>query len=247
MKKNVKSILFIFLAFQLLLFYTTCKKDDVQSKTGTFTDARDNHAYKWVRIGDQVWMAENLAYKPSSGNYWAYNNDQNNIAIYGYLYDWKTACNVCPSGWHLPSDAEWTKLRDYLGGYETAGGKLKLQPDGTIQILGQLTVAVFRACPAAVAPQTALSAVRLWSVTGGVVWWAIHPLLGPATCTPILLSSPTLRSISSTVFLSVASGIRLLDYLIILIGLIIWGFGCLSLEIFWNFRVWFFGLEMVNL
>ena len=125
MKKNVKSILFIFLAFQLLLFYTTCKKDDVQSKTGTFTDARDNHAYKWVRIGDQVWMAENLAYKPSSGNYWAYNNDQNNIAIYGYLYDWKTACNVCPSGWHLPSEEEWTKLTVYLGGYETAGGKLK--------------------------------------------------------------------------------------------------------------------------
>jgi len=122
MKKNVKSFLFIFLAFQFFLFFNRCEKDETK---GTFTDARDNHVYKWVGIGEQVWMAENLAYKPSSGNYWAYNNDQNNITIYGYLYDWETACNVCPSGWHLPSDAEWTKLTNYLGGEEIAGGKLK--------------------------------------------------------------------------------------------------------------------------
>jgi len=94
-------------------------------KTGTFTDKRDSTEYKWVRIGGQYWMAENLAYKPAEGKYWAYNNDQNNVAKYGYLYDWETAKNVCPSGWHLPSDAEWTTLTDYLGGKEVAGGKLK--------------------------------------------------------------------------------------------------------------------------
>ena len=93
--------------------------------TGTFTDTRDGKVYRTVKIGEQVWMAENLAYKPSSGNYWAYDNKADNIAVYGYLYDWETAKKVCPTGWHLPSDAEWTELTDYLGGEVVAAGKLK--------------------------------------------------------------------------------------------------------------------------
>jgi uncharacterized protein (TIGR02145 family) len=95
-------------------------------KTGTFTDSRDGKVYKTVQIGNQVWMAENLAYKPSSGNYWAYDNNSANVAVYGYLYNWETAQRVCPVGWHLPNDsAEWTQLIDYLGGIDVAGGKLK--------------------------------------------------------------------------------------------------------------------------
>ncbi len=70
-------------------------------------------------------MAENLAYNPSNIDYWVYYNDQSNIAKYGYLYDWETAKKICPAGWHLPSDAEWTTLTNYLGGEEIAGGKLK--------------------------------------------------------------------------------------------------------------------------
>jgi uncharacterized protein (TIGR02145 family) len=93
------------------------------SSDGTFTDPRDGKVYKTVKIGNQIWMAENLAYAPSSGNYWAYDNDNSNVETYGYLYDWETACDVCPDGWHLPTDAEWTELTDYLG--ENAGGKLK--------------------------------------------------------------------------------------------------------------------------
>ncbi|HOR61198.1 MAG TPA: FISUMP domain-containing protein, partial [Bacteroidales bacterium] len=103
----------------------------------TFTDIRDGKIYKKVQIGSQTWMAENLAYAPSSGNYWAYNNDDLNVEIYGYLYDWNTAMNnevssntnpsgvqgICPAGWHLPSNAEWTQLTNFLG--ENAGGKLK--------------------------------------------------------------------------------------------------------------------------
>ena len=84
-----------------------------------------------VVIGNQEWMAENLAYSPSSGNYWAYDNDDANVEIYGYLYDWETDLNVCPAGWHLPSDEEWTELTDYLGGSSVAGGKLKAT--GTIE------------------------------------------------------------------------------------------------------------------
>jgi uncharacterized protein (TIGR02145 family) len=68
-------------------------------------------------------MAENLAYKPSSGNYWAYDNNSSNVNKYGYLYDWQTAKNVCPTGWHLPSDTEWTQLTDFVG--SNPGTKLK--------------------------------------------------------------------------------------------------------------------------
>ncbi|MCX6239252.1 MAG: hypothetical protein NTY07_17120 [Bacteroidia bacterium] len=93
-------------------------------ETGTFTDPRDGKTYKTVKIGTQTWMAENLAYKASTGC-WAYKDDQNNVTTYGYLYNWETAKNVCPSSWHLPSDAEWTTLTDFLGGILLAGGKLK--------------------------------------------------------------------------------------------------------------------------
>lgn len=89
------------------------------SRHATFQDPRDNKTYIIVKIGNQVWMAENFAYKPHSGNYWAYRN----VAEYGYLYDWQTARNVCPTGWHLPSDAEWTQLTDFVG--SNPGTKLK--------------------------------------------------------------------------------------------------------------------------
>ena len=79
-------------------------------------DSRDGKEYKTVKIGEQVWMAENLAYKPSSGNYWAYDNDYTNVVKYGYLYDLEIAKEVCPTGWHLPSDNEWSVLIEYLGG-----------------------------------------------------------------------------------------------------------------------------------
>lgn len=95
------------------------------STTGSFVDARDGKRYKTVNIGGQVWMAENLDYKPPKGSYWAYMNDPKNVVTYGYLYDWETAKEVCPEGWHLPTDAEWTVLTDFLGGKEEAGRKMK--------------------------------------------------------------------------------------------------------------------------
>lgn len=98
--------------------------NSVAQETGTFTDSRDGKTYKTVVIGTQTWMAENLAYKESSGC-WAYENSQDNVKTYGYLYNWETAKKVCPSGWHLPSDSEWTTMTDFLGGMDNAGGKLK--------------------------------------------------------------------------------------------------------------------------
>ena len=128
--------------------------------SGSFTDTRDGNTYKTVTIGNQVWMAENLAYLPSvnmvadgsedaaGSYYYVYGYDGTNVTdakatanytTYGVLYNWTAAMNgsasstsnpstvqgVCPSGWHLPSDAEWTQLTDYLGGESVAGVKLK--------------------------------------------------------------------------------------------------------------------------
>lgn len=94
-------------------------------ETGSFIDNRDNKAYNTVKIGNQWWMSENLSYKDTVGNCWSYNGDQNNVNIYGYLYDWETACTISPDGWHLPNNSEWKVLINYLDGNAIAGGKLK--------------------------------------------------------------------------------------------------------------------------
>lgn len=114
--------------------------NDVQLTTfSSFTDHRDGNVYKTVKIGNQIWMAENLRYIPyiyqvDEARIWVYDYNGHNIknAIssknyikYGCLYDWETAKIVCPTGWHLPSYGEWNILINYLGGLGEAGGKLK--------------------------------------------------------------------------------------------------------------------------
>lgn len=95
----------------------------VSDTSNTFTDPRDGQIYKIVKIGNQWWFAQNLNYQ--TGNSWCYDNNSANCAIYGRLYDWQTAKIACPTGWHLPSDAEWTQLTNFLGGEAIAGGKMK--------------------------------------------------------------------------------------------------------------------------
>ncbi|MCL2208018.1 MAG: fibrobacter succinogenes major paralogous domain-containing protein [Fibromonadales bacterium] len=87
-----------------------------------FTDNRDGKIYKYVIIGTQTWMAENMRYETSNTK--CYDNNTSNCEIYGKLYNWETAKTICPEGWHLPSDAEWYKLRDFIGSY-VVGTKLK--------------------------------------------------------------------------------------------------------------------------
>jgi uncharacterized protein (TIGR02145 family) len=90
----------------------------------SFTDPRDDRVYKLVRIGSQVWMAENLDYRASENSSY-YNNDSATYYMYGRLYTWEEAMTAAPPGWHLPTDEEWTTLTTYLGGEAVAGGKLK--------------------------------------------------------------------------------------------------------------------------
>ena len=112
----------------------------------TLTDI-DGNIYKIVTIGVQVWMAENLKvirYRNgdaipnitdetawsslTTGAYCNYNNNSSHVAVYGRLYNWYAVNdnrNIAPAGWHVPNDAEWQILVDYLGGDATAGGKMK--------------------------------------------------------------------------------------------------------------------------
>jgi uncharacterized protein (TIGR02145 family) len=98
---------------------------------GEFTDQRDNRTYKTVKIGDQVWLAENFAYVPYvcqpdsfDCGVWVYNYDGNDVSAaketpeyqkYGALYSWSAARDLAPEGWHLPSDEEWKELEEHIG------------------------------------------------------------------------------------------------------------------------------------
>ncbi len=100
--------------------------DNYDTSTTIFIDNRDGKTYPTVLIGDQTWLAKNLAYKPDSGKYWAWNNEERYVTQYGYLYTWETANNVCPTGWHLPGKDEFEILLNFLGkgDLETATQKL---------------------------------------------------------------------------------------------------------------------------
>jgi uncharacterized protein (TIGR02145 family) len=110
--------------------------------------AFDGYTYSSIVLGNgQEWMSENLRTtiyangdtipNVSDGALWSnlttgawahYNNDSQYESTYGKLYIWYTVVdprNVCPNGWHVPSDIEWTLLSDYFGGESVAGGKMK--------------------------------------------------------------------------------------------------------------------------
>jgi uncharacterized protein (TIGR02145 family) len=112
----------------------------------TVTDY-DGNVYQTVTIGSQVWMKENLKtthYRNGDaipnvtdttswnhltmGAYCNYDTNASYVPVYGRLYNWYAITdgrNICPLGWHIPSDTEWTTLITYLGGESIAGGKMK--------------------------------------------------------------------------------------------------------------------------
>jgi uncharacterized protein (TIGR02145 family) len=96
----------------------------MEKNANYFTDSRDGQKYRTVKIGEKTWMAQNLNYQPQAGNSWCYDNDNSNGNIYGRLYDWNTAMNASPTGWHLPSRQEWIDLVTFVGN-DMAGVMLK--------------------------------------------------------------------------------------------------------------------------
>lgn len=139
MKKSIYLLL-------VLLTCLACKNNDpveedpFSKDSGEFTDTRDNHVYKWIRIGDQIWMAENLAYLPklspsskksaTEAYYYVYDYESTILDAaksaesynkYGALYNYPAALSASPDGWHLPTDEDWDELAQYIsdqnGGY----------------------------------------------------------------------------------------------------------------------------------
>lgn len=140
-----------FLCIVVSIISKGCEKELYIAESQPIKDIEGN-VYKTVQIGTQVWMAENLKTKCYSNGdligtttpatlyiqlekapkyQWAYDGDDNNAAVYGRLYSGYAITdnrNVCPTGWHIPTSKEWTRLVNYLGSENLA---LKLKETGT--------------------------------------------------------------------------------------------------------------------
>jgi uncharacterized protein (TIGR02145 family) len=133
----------IFLAI-LVVFVFGCETDNTNDNTVTDIDG---NTYPTITIGSQVWMAKNLdvsRYRNgdpipqvqdsvqwsnlTTGAWCYYANNTANGPIYGKLYNWYAVNDprgLAPNGWHVPTNAEWTMLIDYLGGVDAAGDKMR--------------------------------------------------------------------------------------------------------------------------
>ncbi len=151
-KKMTTKIKFKFILFFLncsILLFLGCSKKEKDSKVDTVTDIEGN-IYSTIKIGNQVWMAENLkvtkfrngdpisnitnmlawenCFLNEKAAYCDIKNDPNYKSEYGRLYNWYSVNDIrklAPTGWHIPTQSEFNTLVMYLGGYEIAGGKLK--------------------------------------------------------------------------------------------------------------------------
>lgn len=123
------------------------EKEFVTLENGPNVTDIDGNEYQTVKIGTQTWMKENLKVSrynngdsiptgldnrqwqtTQAGAFAIFNNQKENNDIFGKIYNWyvvQDERNVCPIGWHVPSQEEWTSLENFLGGEEIAGSKMK--------------------------------------------------------------------------------------------------------------------------
>jgi len=114
----------------------------VSVEYGELSDDRDGQKYRTVKIGDQVWMADNLNYQTDKS--WCYEDDESKCQQYGRLYAWSAAAASCPKGWHLPSKDEWAKL---VAATESAGASKRLKSKSGWGDYGGTDVYGFSALP----------------------------------------------------------------------------------------------------
>lgn len=127
----------------------TCGTQNIHNPTKNYENVKDKDGndYKIVRIGSQIWMAENLKttkylngdpvnnitlnsqwQNAVIGAYCSYENNLANDCPSGKLYNWfavNDSRKICPAGWHIPTEEEWGVLSSFLGGDGIAGSKLK--------------------------------------------------------------------------------------------------------------------------
>lgn len=145
--RNFFSWVFLVLAGLFIFTTESCKKKSEENPAPLTVTDTDGNIYHTVTIGTQVWMVENLRvthYRDGTpitnitddtqwsstnrGAYCNFNNDGAYSEIYGLLYNWLAIAEsplLTPKGWHIPSDAEWMTLVNYLGGEAVAGCPLK--------------------------------------------------------------------------------------------------------------------------
>jgi len=149
----------------------------------------DGNVYQAIQIGNQVWSKENLRTTKfsdgsiipnvtsnaewivlNSGAWCNFENNPSYDSTYGKLYNYSAVAdprNVCPTGWHVPTDAEWTVLTDYLGGLSIAGGKMKATSFWQAPNTGATNESGFTGLPGG----SRSSSVGGFGAWGTIGWW----------------------------------------------------------------------------
>ncbi len=137
----MKNTIFI-IASVLMFAVAAIAQGGGQGAKSTFKDPRDGQVYGTKKVGNLTWMKDNLRYDYPDES-WCYNDDENACADLGMLYTFDAAKKACPTGWRLPTDADWMDLEKALGlpqdqmmidGYSTPRGSnegQKLKTGGT--------------------------------------------------------------------------------------------------------------------
>lgn len=166
----------------------------------TVTDI-DGNVYKTIKIGTQTWMMENLKvtryrdgaqiryitkdlatwWNSEGRKYCDYENNPANSAIYGYLYNWEAAQspNIAPAGWHVPSDAEWQVLYNYIGGRRDDGAKIQ-QVGNNYWINNNIAtnITMFTALPGGQRSESGIFSSLGWDG----IWWTSTKAGDQAVC-----------------------------------------------------------------
>lgn len=172
----------VLLILGLVTWVSTFYGQSTEPKSGVFTDPRDGEVYQWVKIGNQIWMAENLRFKMDSGS-WCWENKEENSKTRGRLYNWTAAMQAAPPGWHLPSDEEWKELEKTLGLTKEQADQEGFRADKDSLLVGKIKQIdawpnQYEGKPLSITNETGFSAVITgfyandeFTHEGYTVWW----------------------------------------------------------------------------